>query len=157
MRQYTIMMDDRTFALVDDALSKEVEASREDGDPCFEDSIARLESVATELSRQSIATDTPGTDDQATGDPEGLPLVAQLIHANAMQTAEAQQRVIDSLQWDVDRLQAALDLSQGRVFDLCDGEWMPTTRAILRALRPTREEIERRARTSRQSRGNMVN
>lgn len=153
MKLYKIMMDDRTFALVDDALSKEVEASREDGDPCFEDSIARLESVATELSRQRMATDTPEADDQVTGDPEGLPLVAQLIHANAMQTAEAQQRVIDSLQWDLDRLQATLQLVTSGVNDLCDHDWAPGTRAIMRELYPDRDRIERRARIIRADRG----
>lgn len=144
--EYRVFLDDRDKTLVEEAIQENIDSMDNDGNACFRDPIARLNAI----------TFQPVESNQ---DPQQLeaelPLVAQLMHASHEATNAASQAVIDSLQWDVDRLQAQQQLITSAIHKLCDGKWMPTTGALLAALFPTRDAVERRARSLRQARGDL--
>lgn len=136
--KYAMIVDQADKDLVEGILSDKAERLREDCEAVNNHYAERLEALAfTEVSEV-----TPTTVDQATGDPEGLPLVAQLIQASHQATADTSQRLIDSLQWQVDRLQVMLDLVTSGVHDQCVKPWAPNPYNIIQALYPTASEVD---------------
>lgn len=127
--------------LVEEAICKDVESLREDGEAHNNRLADRLEALAF----VPVPEATPNAPDQASDDPTALPLVAQLIEAGRAQTAATQQQVIAGLQRDLDRSQACLQLITASIQELCDQPWVPNPREIQAALYPTREQVERRA------------
>lgn len=84
---------------------------------------------------------------EATAEPTFSPLLADILSANARTTADATNRVIDSLRQQLDYAHARAALVEERMVRLLDGPWMPTSQALLDALYPSDEKIRARAAT----------
>lgn len=139
--KYMIVFDESDKLLIDNTLADAARLLRDDCEDRYGDLATRLEALAI----VPVPEDTPIEADQATGAVEPMPLVASLIHASMSQTAATQQALIDGLQWDIDRLQATLQLITNGIYELCSHEWTPNVKAILAALYPSSEDVTRHA------------
>lgn len=72
------------------------------------------------------------------------PFVAQLMEAGMEHTHQVTNRVIDQLEYNNARLQAALDLVRESIEDACDRPWTPNPRYLTGLLYPSQEAIEAR-------------
>ena len=143
--QYMIIFDESDKDLIDETLTDKAQRLREDCEARNDALAGRLEALA--IAR--VTEGTPSDADQATDavrrsrEEQGMPLVAQLIQASHQAAADTSQRLIASLQWQVDRLQVMLDLVTSGVHDQCVKPWAPNPYNIIQALYPTASEVDR--------------
>lgn len=80
----------------------------------------------------------PEEDDLA----DAMPLIAQLIQSNYNQYASTSQSLLDTYEAQIKQSNAVIDSIRDRIRTLLNGDYMPTTRAIMDALYPSAEEIQ---------------
>lgn len=71
------------------------------------------------------------------------PLVADIMTAMMSQTHDVTNNIIESLTARADHSEAEIDAIRAGIQTLLDGPYMPTPDAILRALYPSAEMVDR--------------
>ena len=82
-------------------------------------------------------------DTEKTEREEGLELALQLMGASAAGLAGTTNTLIDNLTAERDELRATITAIRQQIELLVVGKWMPTPDAILRALWPSKEFVNR--------------
>lgn len=70
------------------------------------------------------------------------PLVADIFAAQVKFTADINDRVIDSLQYQVKQLEAWRSIVESRIYRLCSQPWVPNPQSITSALIVSQEAID---------------
>lgn len=126
--KYMIVFDEWDRPLIEEMITDRVALLREDHD-------AVNDRLATVLEALEIVP-VPVTQTS---------LVEQVMHQSHVQDTMVRQQLIDSLQGDVDRLQATLHLITTGIQELHSHAWSPREAHVLAALYPGRDAVERMA------------
>lgn len=98
---------------------------------------------------ESTPTDGPEQEGMSS---DAVNLMAALAGMNARDAAFTGNALMEGYRKDAMWLDATLRAVRSRIFDLIEGDFMPTTNALLRALNPSDETIESFTRPDRVAR-----
>lgn len=83
------------------------------------------------------------TDQRTAMSPEGMDLFARLMEQNVRDAAYTTNALLEGYRRRADRAEATLDAIRYRMGVLFSGDYMPAEHAIMRALNPSDELIDR--------------